>query len=100
MAGSIRGAALLAMAVLLASCSGQAAEQSAEIGTDPVAIRDFAQAAEALGYSHLITSDHVLGAVHEGREAVACAELPFLFSGGAEDDEPSSGAIVLTDQGR
>jgi probable F420-dependent oxidoreductase len=38
-----------------------------EIGDDPVAIRDFAQAAEALGYAHLITYDHVLGAVHEGR---------------------------------
>ncbi len=39
-----------------------------EIGTDPIAIRDFAQAAEALGYSHLITYDHVLGAVHAGRD--------------------------------
>jgi probable F420-dependent oxidoreductase len=39
-----------------------------EIGSDPVAIRDFAQAAEQLGYSHLITYDHVLGAVHAGRE--------------------------------
>ena len=39
-----------------------------EIGNDPVAIRDFAQAAEQLGYSHLITYDHVLGAVHAGRE--------------------------------
>lgn len=33
-----------------------------EIGTDPTAIRDFAQAAEALGYDHLVTYDHVLGA--------------------------------------
>jgi probable F420-dependent oxidoreductase len=39
-----------------------------EIGDDPVAIRDFAQAAEELGYAHLVTYDHVLGAVHEGRE--------------------------------
>ena len=39
-----------------------------EIGNDPAAIRDFAQAAEALGYSHLIVYDHVLGAVHQGRE--------------------------------
>ncbi len=39
-----------------------------EIGNDPIAIRDFAQAAEQLGYSHLITYDHVLGAVHAGRE--------------------------------
>lgn len=33
-----------------------------EIGSDPVAIKDYAQAAEALGYRHLITFDHVLGA--------------------------------------
>jgi len=39
-----------------------------EIGTDPSAIRDWAQAAEALGLSHVITYDHVLGAVHAGRE--------------------------------
>jgi probable F420-dependent oxidoreductase len=39
-----------------------------EIGSDPVVIRDFAQAAEELGYSHIVAYDHVLGAVHEGRE--------------------------------
>ena len=33
-----------------------------EIGTDPVAVRDYAQAAEALGYDHLIAFDHVVGA--------------------------------------
>ena len=33
-----------------------------EIGTDPKAIRDFVQAAEDLGYAHLIVFDHVLGA--------------------------------------
>ena len=33
-----------------------------EIGTDPTAIRDFAQAVEALGYDHLEIYDHVLGA--------------------------------------
>jgi probable F420-dependent oxidoreductase len=35
---------------------------------DPVAARDFAQAAEALGYAHLLAYDHVLGAEHAGRE--------------------------------
>jgi probable F420-dependent oxidoreductase len=39
-----------------------------EIGTDPGAIRDWAQAAEGLGMTHVITYDHVLGALHEGRE--------------------------------
>ena len=33
-----------------------------EIGADPKAIRDFAQAAEEMGYAHLIVFDHVLGA--------------------------------------
>jgi alkanesulfonate monooxygenase SsuD/methylene tetrahydromethanopterin reductase-like flavin-dependent oxidoreductase (luciferase family) len=33
-----------------------------EIGADPQAIRDFVQAAEDLGYDHLIVFDHVLGA--------------------------------------
>ncbi len=33
-----------------------------EIGTDPVAIRDYAQAIEDLGYDHLVVFDHVLGA--------------------------------------
>jgi probable F420-dependent oxidoreductase len=33
-----------------------------EIGNDPAVIKDFAQAAEALGYSHLTFQEHVLGA--------------------------------------
>lgn len=33
-----------------------------EIGTDPAVIRDFAQAADELGYGHLVAYDHVLGA--------------------------------------
>jgi probable F420-dependent oxidoreductase len=33
-----------------------------EIGADPIAVRDYAQAAEALGYTHLIAYDHVIGA--------------------------------------
>ena len=32
-----------------------------EIGNDPALIRDFAQAAESLGYTHLVVYDHVLG---------------------------------------
>ena len=33
-----------------------------EIGVDPVAVRDFAQATESLGYDHLAVFEHVLGA--------------------------------------
>lgn len=38
-----------------------------EIGSDPVLVRDYAQAAEALGYHHLLAYDHVLGADPSGR---------------------------------
>jgi probable F420-dependent oxidoreductase len=33
-----------------------------EIGTDPVVIRDYAQAVEEMGYDHVVVFDHVLGA--------------------------------------
>ena len=33
-----------------------------EFGNDPKAIRDYAQTAESLGYSHILAYDHVLGA--------------------------------------
>ena len=40
-----------------------------EIGADPVAVRDFAQAAESLGYQDLAVFDHVLGADASKRES-------------------------------
>jgi len=39
-----------------------------EIGDDPAVIRDFAQAAEDLGFDHLVAFDHVLGANAASRE--------------------------------
>jgi probable F420-dependent oxidoreductase len=42
-----------------------------EIGTDPIAMRDFAQTAEGLGFTHLLAFEHVLGtdpALHDGWE--------------------------------
>jgi probable F420-dependent oxidoreductase len=39
-----------------------------EIGSDPEVIRDWSQAAESLGFGHVIAYDHVLGAVHADRE--------------------------------
>ena len=33
-----------------------------EIGNDPAAIRDYAQAVETMGYTHILAFDHVLGA--------------------------------------
>ncbi len=38
-----------------------------EIGSDPAAVRDYAQAAEDLGYSHVLAYDHVLGASRDAR---------------------------------
>ena len=39
-----------------------------EIGSDPAAVRDWAQAAEGLGFSHMIAYDHVLGVEHANRD--------------------------------
>jgi probable F420-dependent oxidoreductase len=39
-----------------------------EIGSDPIAVRDYVQAAEALGCVRLTTYDHVLGVDHANRE--------------------------------
>src|ERR1700726_4432616 len=39
-----------------------------ELGGDPGAVKAFAQAAEALGYDHIVIYDHILGAVHAGRK--------------------------------
>lgn len=39
-----------------------------EIGSDPIVIRDWTQAVEDIGYSHILAYDHVIGAVHENRE--------------------------------
>ncbi len=33
-----------------------------EFGSDPIAVRDYAQTAEALGFTHILAYDHVLGA--------------------------------------
>jgi probable F420-dependent oxidoreductase len=38
-----------------------------EIGDDPTKVRDYAQAAEQLGYSHVLAYDHVLGASTKNR---------------------------------
>jgi len=41
-----------------------------DIGTGPTVVRDYAQAAEGLGYSHLLVGDHVLGANPEATHGV------------------------------
>ena len=47
-----------------------------EKGADPKAIQAYAQAAEDLGYKHLLACDHVLGADPTNREG----EEPFLWA--------------------
>ena len=42
-----------------------------DIGTDPAKIRDWAQAAEDLGYAGIEVADHVFGAVRTQRRAEA-----------------------------
>src|SRR5271155_4756792 len=59
-----------------------------DIGTGPSALRDYAQAAEGLGFTHLMAPDHVLGANpaadHEGRRVGTTATAyhdPFVLFG-------------------
>jgi probable F420-dependent oxidoreductase len=51
-----------------------------EYGTDPIAIRDYAQTAEGLGYTHIVAYDHVLGANPErpGWQGPYTYHSPFL----------------------
>ena len=46
-----------------------------EIGSDPKGVRDYVQAAEELGYSHLRMADHVLGADPQFYPELAQAEF-------------------------
>jgi len=51
-----------------------------EIGNDPAAIRDYAQAVEAMGYTHILAFDHVLGAnppSHPGLKGPYSYKHPF-----------------------
>ena len=51
-----------------------------EFGNDPVAIRDYAQTVEGLGYTHFLAYDHVLGAdasVRPGWSGSYASENPF-----------------------
>jgi probable F420-dependent oxidoreductase len=58
-----------------------------EIGNDPIAVRDWAQTAEQLGYSHVLTYDHVLGAVHADRDPA--------LSGPYTENDPFHEPMVL-----
>jgi probable F420-dependent oxidoreductase len=52
----------------------------ADIGTDPAILRDYAQAAEGLGFAHLMAPDHVLGAnpaADQGGRRIGTTATPF-----------------------
>ena len=76
-----------------------------EFGHDPAALRDYAQTAEALGYSHILAYDHVLGAHPDQLQGWApyTHQDPFLepftlfsyWAGLTERIEFTSGVIIL-----
>ena len=57
-----------------------------ELGGDTGAVKAFAQAAEDLGYDHIVLYDHVLGAVHAGREP--------KLTGPYKETDPFHGPLV------
>src|SRR5271155_2125856 len=77
-----------------------------DIGTGPAAIRDYAQAAEGLGFSYLLAPDHVLGANpdadHQGRRVGTTATAyhdPFVLfaflAGCTKEIGFASGVLIL-----
>jgi len=77
-----------------------------EIGADPIAVRDYAQAAEALGFNHLLAFDHVVGANKASRPdwqgAYSHADMfhePFVLfgylAGVTQSIEMVTGVIIL-----
>ena len=47
-----------------------------EIGQDPVAIRDYAQAVESMGYTQIIAFDSVVGANPDRPNTYLTSEIP------------------------
>ncbi len=77
-----------------------------EFGSDPVAIRDYAQTAEALGYSHILAYDHILGANPDrpgGWQGPYTFQTPFhepfvlfgFMAGATQTIEFVTGVIIL-----
>ena len=44
-----------------------------EIGCDPLVIKDYAQAAEELGFLHVLAYDHVIGANPANRRSTSAS---------------------------
>ncbi|KPK04373.1 MAG: luciferase, partial [Anaerolineae bacterium SG8_19] len=65
-----------------------------EFGTDPIAIRDYAQAAESLGYRHILAYDHVVGA-NPDRPLFEPFVLFSFMAAVTQDIELTTGIIIL-----
>src|ERR1700738_4753914 len=75
-----------------------------EIGSDPVGVRDYAQAVEGMGFTHILAYDHVLGAHPQGRGPMPYTHLSnfheplVLFgylAGITKSVELATGVIIL-----
>jgi probable F420-dependent oxidoreductase len=77
-----------------------------EFGHDPIAIRDYAQTAEGLGFTHILAYDHILGANPErpgGWQGPYTYQHPFLepltlftyMAAFTQDLEFAAGVIIL-----
>jgi probable F420-dependent oxidoreductase len=75
-----------------------------DIGTDPIKIRDWAQAAEDLGYAHIEVADHVFGAAaRDGWTPLYNEQDPFhetfvtlgFLAGATRTIRLSSGVLIL-----
>lgn len=78
-----------------------------EFGHDPAAVRDYTQTAEALGFSHILAYDHVLGANPDrpgGWQGPYTYQNPFLdpfvlfsfMAGISETIEFVTGILILS----
>jgi len=72
-----------------------------EIGTDAESVRDYAQAVQDLGYEHLVTSDHVLGADPAGHPGWSRPQVhttvvhePFVLLGFVAGVAPKLGLLT------
>jgi probable F420-dependent oxidoreductase len=72
-----------------------------EIGADAATIRDYAQAVQDLGYQHLVTSDHVLGADPAGHPGWSRPQIhttvvhePFVLFGFIAGVAPKLGLLT------
>jgi alkanesulfonate monooxygenase SsuD/methylene tetrahydromethanopterin reductase-like flavin-dependent oxidoreductase (luciferase family) len=66
-----------------------------EIRTDPVAFRDFAQAAEGAGFDYLAAFDHVIGAYRDRfvERDLGFPSPPFLYNYGFHEPFTLVGGI-------